>query len=441
LGLFLIINNENGGVVVNSRKRIITVFTIIGILLFTATCFAQGLEIPDKLVSEAIEYLESFHFDSCKHLNSADRYQVSLELANIIQRLELNSDSRIQRFGVSRKINLQEIISNYNRRVLNEQRLSEENISALILLAKQYQQELNVLGYDIQDFNQQVSAGAEEYMPTANLDLLKTKDAYIADSDLQREQILMINSSGLKHPAVAAETQYNEQYFTIGQLNKKFRTPYGDQDDDEIPELVINNLIPLWSDLYLGAGVVLTQNDEEKNSGYAGLAGEYKLGKDIVLEGQYFHNLSQPLKTGILQLGARVRLGNVELGGLILTPESKPTTTSLDLTYGIPNSFSVRAGAGYQADSDLKTISELGNPVSTSLDVDIPISQGRIVIGLLQEWNQEKEDEDGSDEHNDTITASLGFSYELDKAAFIELDYSLINFSSIDTNAKFSIRF
>lgn len=437
----MIINNENGGVVVNSRKRIITVFIIIGILLFTATCFAKGIEVSDKLVSEAIEYLELFHFGSCKELNSADRYQVSLELANIIQRLELDTNSRILRFGVSRKINLHQIINNYNRTVMNEQRLSKENISILTLLAKEYRQELNVLGYDIQDFNLQVSAGAEEYMPNANLDLLKTKDAYIADGALQRKQILKINSSDLKQPVVAGETQYNEQYFTIGQLSKKFRTPYDEQDGDEIPELVINNLIPLWSDLSLGAGVFLTQTDEENNSGYAGLAGEYLLGKDFVLEGQYFHNLSQPLKTGILQLGARVRLGNVELGGIIQTPESKQMTTSLDLTYGIPNSFSVRAGAGYQADSDLKTIAELGNPVSTSLDVDIPISQGRIVIGLLQEWNQERKDEYGSDEHNDTITASLGFSYELDKAAFIELDYSLINFSSIDTNAKFSIRF
>lgn len=421
----------------NKIKSIITAI-IIGILLFTATCFAQELEISEKLVSEAIEYLGLYHFGSSKDINPADRYQVSLALANIIQRLELDSNSRIQRFGISRKIDLQKTINNYNRLVRNEQRLSDEYISFLTLLAKEYRQELNILGYDIQDFHMQVAGipfAAPTQVQAAKLDSKKT---IIADSELQQEHVLMINSSGLTRPTIAAETQYNDQYFTIGQLSKKIRNPHNDQDDD-IPDLVINNLIPLWSDLYLGAGVVLTQTAEEKNSGYAGLAGEYLLGKDIVLAGQYFHNLSQPLKTGILQLGARVRLGNVEFGGLIQTPESKPMTTSLDLTYGVPNLFSVRAG--YQVDSDLKTIAELGNPISTSLDVDIPISQGRIAIGLLQEWNQEKETDGGSNENNETITASLGFSYTLDNAAFIELDYSLINFSSFDTRAKFSIRF
>ncbi len=412
------------------NKRHYKVIFILCCLLFLTTQSVYGIhgqvgDSPKQLLEELDIYISSF-------VNSdwIDTYRVSLTLADIINLLELNTNPKIQRFGISRQIYLFEIVDQYNGLVVKGEQLSQDDVKILVLLAKDYQEELNILGYDIQDLDLAMVDSTPHNSPRGDIEPWK-------------DNSLVLQTSNIGRPSITGTVQYDDGYYTIGQLSKKLLVPYSEHQDEETPQLAINNLIPFWPDLHLGAGFLLTQTEDDINSGYAGLAGEYLIKDDVVLEGQYLHDLSQPLKTGILQLGARVKLGNVELDGLFHAQENmnKNLTTSLGLTYGMPNSFSVRAGAGYQVDSDLKTIGELGNPVTTSLDVDIPISQGRIIIGFLQEWNQEKDVADSDEEFSDTLTASLGLSYALDNSSFIQLDYSLINFSSIDTRAKFSIRF
>ena len=157
------------------------------------------------------------------------------------------------------------------------------------------------------------------------------------------------------------------------------------------------------------------------------------------MEGQYLHNLSQPLDPGVLQFGARGRLGNVTLRGLVQTgeDESEGAKASLDITYTTANSILIRAGFY----TNLKPVSQLGFSASTGIDVDIPIPHGRIALGLVQRWNNDSLDEENSDAA-DRTRASIEFSYDLTKDVSFKLDYRLIDFSDVNKAlAGFSIRF
>lgn len=408
--MFLI---KSGGMVVDSK---IVFIAALLLLLFPTTPVAAQPSLAEDWVTDALGYLNSFElYDYNTEINPNNRYQVSLALANTLQSLDMHDNPRIQRFGVSRGVTLSEIIHQYNLSVTEDEQLPEQYFITLAALATEYQDELDVLGYKIKPEPQLISLGA-------------------------------LNPSGVSE-------------------GRNTRSGYFAETDEEKEYLLSSNLVPLWADFYLGAGLVVEdEKDYELNgadrqpSGYAGLIGEYFVNDDILFEGQYLHNLAQPFETGVLQLGATLRLGSVELGGLIKSPEGggeKSGLTSFDFSYG--DSESVSLNAGYQVDTNFKTIAELGNPARTNIDVGIPFSQGRLTLGVSQSWNQHDANHDGSNEPNEgdgehggmtsdesddeESVASLGFSYKFSNEASVQFNYSLIDFSDIDTRAEFSIRF
>lgn len=386
------------------------------LLLFSTTPVTAQQPLAEDWVTDALGYLNSFElYDYHTDINPNNRYQVSLALANTLQSLEIRDNPRIQRFGVSRGVNLSKIIKEYNLSVTDSEQLPEQYFVTLAALATEYQDELDVLGYKVKS--------EPQVMSLDSLNLSRTSDG---------------NDS---------------------------KSRYFPETDEKKEYLLSNNLVPLWSDFYLGAGLVVGDEEDymlgdisRRPSGYAGLIGEYFVSDEILFEGQYLHNLAQPFETGILQLGATLRLGSVELDGQIKTPESnseKSGLTSFGFSYGDQESVSLKAG--YQIDTNFKTIAELGTPSRTSIDVGIPIPQGRLTLGVSQNWNFHETNVDGSNgaelgdgESNERIpseiddeesVASVGFSYVLPNEASIQLNYSLIDFSDIDTRAEFSIRF
>ena len=231
-------------------------------------------------------------------------------------------------------------------------------------------------------------------------------------------------------------------------LNKEsVLSKYFSDDGTENTRILINSLIPLWSsDWFIGAGLSLPSlprdwAEEPESSGYASIIGEYLINQDLVLEGQYLHNLAQPFDAGVLQFGARGRIGNITLRGLVQTPEDEEegAKASLDITYTTPNSILIKAG--YNA--NLKTVSQLGFASSSAtIGVDIPIPQGRIMLGLEQTKSQEGSGSDQGDQAADQTKASIGFSYDLTNEVSFKLDYRLIDFSDVNKAlAEFSIRF
>ena len=276
-------------------------------------------------------------------VNPGNRYQVSLAIANTIQRLELNSASHVQRFGVSRKISLKGLFDNYNQQVSEQERLPEKAISVLILLADEYRDELNVLGYWIEDLPGEALSDKPDYATTS---------------------IMFEGSVPGADPAVNLNSQERPGAFReeiVETLNKEsVLSKYFSDDGTENTRILINSLIPLWSsDWFIGAGLSLPSlprdwAEEPESSGYASIIGEYLINQDLVLEGQYLHNLAQPFDAGVLQFGARGRIGNITLRGLVQTPEDEEegAKASLDITYATPNSILIKAG--YNA--NLKTV-------------------------------------------------------------------------------------
>lgn len=423
------------------------------VMLFATICSAQLLT-DDDWIYESLEIIcQNENDDILGSINTENRYQVSIAIADIIQKLDLENQSQIQRFGMSRKISLEDMIYNYNLTVPPEQELSEEYIAALFKLAHEYYQELSVLGYNIQDVAT-ISVGKSnlEFIPdfAVSLNIGESSVPPQSQYDEPGFEQESVNDSNVVQPLTDDNNKLRYDFFLEENHQELDNAIFGiisDRSKDSSTELVVENMFPIWPNLYLGASLMLSEHDDQEDNdqnnrttdGYAGLIGEYILGSDVVLEGQYLHNLSYPLQTGSLQLGARVRLGNIELGGLIQTPESNEdsTRTSIDLTYGIPDSISVRAG--YHVDSDLKTIVELGNPASTSLDMNIPLGQGRIDLGLTRGWGQD--DETDSEDDGETTSALVSFSYELSNETSFKLDYNLVNFSDVKTTAEISIRF
>ncbi|HOB08864.1 MAG TPA: hypothetical protein PLW17_06295 [Limnochordia bacterium] len=408
-----------------NRRMIVFFFPLI-ILLLATTCAAQKEE-TDQWIYDAVAYLSQLDFGELyADVNPENRFQVSLAIANTIQRLEQNSGLPVQRFGVSRRINLKELFDSYNQRTLEHSRLPEQAMTSLALLADEYRDELNILGYWIEDLPS---------LATNQTD--SAKASAILESNLY-------GAGTFAHLLNGSQTSVFKSGSMQDLDKSSVLSKYFGEDEDEEERILINSLIPLWSsDWFIGAGLSLPAlpkgEQAAEEPGYAGIIGEYLINPGLVLEGQYLHNLSQPLDPGVLQFGARGRLGNVTLRGLVQTgeDESEGAKASLDITYTTANSILIRAGFY----TNLKPVSQLGFSASTGIDVDIPIPHGRIALGLVQRWNNDSLDEENSDAA-DRTRASIEFSYDLTKDVSFKLDYRLIDFSDVNKAlAEFSIRF
>lgn len=412
-------------------KRKLFVYLLILVIMSATTCIAQETAAP-QWIHEAIAYLTEHQFsDIYADVNPNNRYQVSLALANTIQRLDVAESSPIQRFGVSRKIDLQEMINRYNATAANDERLSEQSIAILTSLAREYRMELNVLGYTIDEENTTSFTTADGV--TGNLSLAKSN--MISIGSINRSQITSSPNS-LNQTELKLENEVTSQLNRQNVLAKYFN----EEQDRSSDSRILNTLFPLvTSDWYIGAGLTINENEEKETLGYAGIVGEYPFNNNVVLGGQYLLDLAQPFKAGNHQLRAWVRFGNMELGGLVqaLEDAAQGTTTGLDVTYGDPNSIIVRGKANW------KTVPQLGNSATTSIDFDIPIPQGRIALSLSQEWNSDEGHDGGGNQlFGDQTKASIGLSYAISNEASIQLDYQLINFSDVGKAfAEFSIRF
>lgn len=446
-------------------QKYLAIVILLVLFIHSPTANSSDL-IPEQWIYDAVEYLNGFQIQSQKEgIRSLNRYQVALSLANIIQNLELSHPSLVQRFGVSKEIYLREIVQTYNASVDSELRLPEEYLQVLSKLALEFHEELEVLGYAVQDAGEiQRAVSAQRGFPIAN-----TYAAAIGDRKLP--------SNG------QAAVSFKERYSYLDLLF---------DPDASAKDLTLDGEIISSEDFLLGAVLTLHEIEEDVQvPGVAGLAGKYLFNKDFVLEGKYLHNLDAPLGSGVFQLGATVKLGDLELGGVLRALQSKVEntepqnragyelslklgdlmvstgrdplvnqgegqgnssyTTSVDLRYGMPDS--ILFSAGYQIESELKSIDELGKPSTTSLGLDIPIPQGRLKFGLTQEklvaseQSEPTSEPDGQGDLSGKQTALVGLSYALGNEADLKLNYyRFINFDDLgssahDYTAEFSFRF
>jgi len=80
------------------------------------------------------------------------RYQGALLVARLIEYIDGGEPSISRRFGLSREVLLDDMIQAYNSRVAAEHRFAEEEVELLYRLVLEFQSELEILGYDVQDY-------------------------------------------------------------------------------------------------------------------------------------------------------------------------------------------------------------------------------------------------------------------------------------------------
>lgn len=445
------------------------ILIIVIILLCSATASSSQL-VPEQWIYDAVEYLNEHEtLTSTQGIRSLNRYQVALAVADIIQSLDPNRPQLVQRFGVSRDVYLKDIVRQYNRSVDTEQRLSDEYVNVLSKLAVEFKEELVVLGYAVQDASELLQTDPSQKVLLASA---RNPKAILID----------------EQPKPSFSTSHFPVYF-----RDRYQYLYDMLDEEGFnKDITLNSQIPLSEDFVLGASLTLHETEEQLQvPGMAGLGGKYLVNNDLILEGQYLHNLDSPLGSGLFQLGATVKLGELELGGILRSLQSRleneepqsragyelslrmgdllvstgrdPSnsslgqnnslyTTSVDLKYGMANSLLF--SAGYQIESELKNVNELGNPSVTSLGLDIPIPQGKIKFGLTKEKALGYEDDSepslepgGQGDLGSKQTALVGLSYALSNEADLKLNYyRLVNFDDLSSNshdytAEFSLRF
>jgi len=501
-------------------------FSALIIFLFVGSVQAGSMtNFPDDhWVYDAIDALAGSSVMDEIVPEEINRFEAALLVSQAIQQLELLDEDRHQRLGVSRDVTLSDIVLEYNRTVSEKDRVDNTEADWLNKLALEFRPELEALGYSVQDQSSKRdlgsgldASGGLGYDPVLRENLRRP---YLASdgSELYRSSAAKPGSSEQDFRVIDAgrvpDLNLWNQPSSAHSSDEERQVPLAGtafQFDGEVAPVgglqEFDERISLANDLRVGARYIEgpDTDDEEKQRALAGISGQYFLSEDLSLEGEYLQSTETAFGGGALSLGATMRLGDqIELGGsvrslqsgfqplgaqesleggsgyglslrlgdLILNtmrdehrfPDSeKPQiTTSVDLQYNLPNSMLLSAGFR-QTDEDFRSVKDLGKPSMTSLELDIPIPQGRLQLGLASEWTSGGDGEnsgdmwqaglsDGDRESFSRTTASVGFSYLLDADTSFKLNYRLIDFSGMDTDgdedsksnrttAEFSIRF
>lgn len=452
------------------------------------------------------------------------RYEAAMVVASFIQHIEQREPIHTQRFGVSKDMLFSDLVARYNQRVPQGQGFTTQEIDTLHKLTYEFHSELRVLGYSFQDLgNNNASTGTIarriEEVFLAERQLMFSEEAFrnatrgreVSSTTIGEQSIYGDLAAGESLTSENGEVQ-NKSLWISSTTGLALRPPLetweslgGQWQGVLTPDIALgavsdqqyalDNRVPFGEDFSVGASYQL---DEEGAPIIASVGGQLALLPELIVEGQYSHNTETQLGAGLMQLGATVRLGELEVGGSyrarqqgyqeldsdlsgeghgygfslklgdlavstardqVEEEQDMFTTTSFDLSYGLPNSMLLRAEYR-QVESELKTLGELGTPTTASVGLDIPIPQGRLRLGVSSEMGSNSQsdniigpssfDSDSSQDLGTRKTASVGLSYLLEGDASLQLNYKLIDFDGLQSSdeqksnvavAEFSIKF
>lgn len=359
-----------------------------------------------------------------------NRNQRALLVARLLQHLSGEDHLQSRRFGVSKNVYLDNMIFTYNQRVVPEMALTVSQVEALYRLVLEFSDELEILGYAIQDFNLLQSEGFVEQQegPFANRNLLYSEQALSAarKRDEQRTAVQSVEVVAAPETSIAEiiPEPVRPRNLWTGQFSPVTRT---------LPPsssiVAQESLAEQSRPLSLGGFEVTTalrpapsgsQSSIESSSSSTAEGGGY---------------------------GIALRMGDVALRtDLALNPEK--VSTSVDLSWAWADLFTLSAGyrQGLRLKEDAESEDEA--PVVASLGVVVPLNRGQVHLGMTQEWNFA--DLEGNPMRPGelgmgTSTAELELSYDLKNDSSLRFNYRFIDFSNMESGteaeAAFSIKF
>lgn len=369
--------------------------------------------------------------------NEMSRYQGAILVSRFLQHLELDGQSSLRRFGISREVVLDNMILEYNNQVPQEQQLSSDQVELLYRLVYEFHDELEVLGYAIQDFDilLETQSKAELGGLFAERRLVYSQEALAAARKIE--------SAADKMPANQSEPLLEPEISLEGDQNRSLWL-------GEFP--LVNKFIPDRSTL-------VAQNETQSTESP----------KVFSIGGIEFSGAIRPVPAGVQPLdrlpaaesgagyGVSVKYGDLALNTAIdhmaLEDSDTPkvTSTSVDVSVGVPDS--VRVSAGYKHVEGPEDVLEADSvlPTVTSLGLEVPITGGRLRLGMISEWPRGDTQQGTEDDQSAKTgippknTAELGLSYEFENESSLRFNYRFIDFSTVNQSygatAEFSIKF
>lgn len=362
-----------------------------------------------------------------------NRNQGALMVARLLQHLSGEDHVQSRRFGVSQSVYLDNMIFGYNQRVSPEKAFTSIEVETLYRLVLEFREELEVLGYDIQDFN-----------------------LLLAESNVSQGRLLTTRSLLYSEQALSAARKAEDERQIVVQEAPE---PVA----ESLSQLLPNPLEPrnLWTGQFSSVTRVLppsssfiAQEDRVQPMPSIQIGGLEVSSSVRSHTDSYLGTESGQADVGP-GYGLSVRMGDVALQTAldldIDTQLVKAASASVDLSWDWADLFTF--SAGYRLREKLQNGDEEDDdaPFSTSLGVTVPISGGQVHLGMTQEWNLPERGglsiSDGELSRSAKSTAELGLSYGFNNDSSLRFNYRLIDFSNVqedygaEAEAAFSIKF
>lgn len=359
-----------------------------------------------------------------------NRNQAALLIARLLGHLSGEDQAQSRRFGVSQNVYLDSMIFSYNQRVAPEQALDVNQVELLYRLVLEFGEELEILGYAIQDFKHLYA----QSFGGARTGLFSDRKLLYSEQVLSATRKGAEQSSTLSDPidasseskAVLIEEIIPEPVAPRNLWTGQFSSP---------------RFLPPASS-FVPAESLLGSNPSIQIGGLevSGSLRASNLGsqsREVPESGD-----SEEAEAGY---GISMRVGDVALSTTVdlgvdsqLVP--KTASTSLDLSLDWADLFTLSAGVRLR---DSLT-GEGEKPLVTSLGVTVPINDGQMQLGMTQQWKSFVLEGDslGDDE---STTTELELSYRFKNDSSLRFNYRFIDFSGMEpgteAEAAFSIKF
>lgn len=416
------------------RKRKISAVLIVFVLamqvLALASSPASAFSTSLDWAYSAIEELgQGRDIPGFELPDTPNRNQAALLIARLLQHLSGEDHAQSRRFGVSQSVYLDSMIFSYNQRVAPERAFTANQVELLYRLVLEFDEELEILGYAIQDFKH-----------------LYAQSSGVVQTGLFTERKLLYSEQVLSAARRGAELNVSGSNSTEASVESKVL----------IEEIVPEPIGPrnLWTGQFTSPRILPPSSSFVPAESLLATNPSIQIGGLEVSGSLRASNLgSQSMETSdsadseeaAAGYGVSMRVGDVALSTAVdlgvdsqLVPKS--TSTSVDLSWDWADLFTLSAGVRLR-----DSLTDEGEkPLTTSLGIIVPINEGQMQLGMTQQWKSSVLEGDslGDDE---STTTELELSYRFKNDSSLRFNYRFIDFSGMEpgteAEAAFSIKF
>lgn len=374
------------------------------------------------------------------------RYQGALLVSRLIEYIDGNQPSTSLRFGMSREVVLDEMIQAFNERAAEEYRFDDGEVELLYRLVLEFYSELEVLGYNVQDYAIILGLGTSRQLGSLLGDRRLTYSSQALAAVLKATAPSSTQAEAIQDDGDAPQAGRDDGEGPVEYAGEEHRSLWTGRLPFS-PSLVPGRGTLVAEDLVKSNQIVTLNIGGLQISGAVRAEDSAGLPKELFPEVDSASGYGLSLRYGDIQLSTMRDLYAVQSEEGSAQPQVK--STSLDLTLGLPNSVWFSAGYTY-FDYVGSNVGEADVSAVASVGVEVPLStSGTLRLGMSSAWPRtvsEAADEAGYVVDPAVFSAAeLGLSYDFTNETSLNLNYRLIDFTTVNPSygaiAEFSIKF